>query len=200
MKAGQGYFSPIQEDLLADDFVFRGPVIGPLNKRDYIDVLDYFSVYRAFPDIEANCFGFSVDPDDPHRVWFLVRASGTYRAPLGGALGELAARATPPDGRRYGGSTETWSLTFNNQKQVRYISAGYVSDRFEPEATTRGKGLTFGVLASIGISLPSGVNSPGLQLTQSVAQAVQGTGLFPKAFSDADQIPAWWKSDKFGAE
>lgn len=201
MTRGTGYFSPLKEDkLLAPDFIFRGPVIGPLNKQDYAEVLEYFSVYKALPDIQPNCFGFSTDPQDPYRVWFFLRATGTYQEPLGGTLGKLASQVTPPDGRVYHGSTEAWSLTFNEQKQVRYISAGYVVDRFEPEATTKGKGLTFGVLASLGLELPSGVNDVRLQFIQRFTQLFTGSNLFPKAFSDASSVPKWWKSDSFGAD
>ena len=40
---------------------------------DYKEVLDYFSIYKAFPDMDPNCFGFTVDPENPLRVWYFVR-------------------------------------------------------------------------------------------------------------------------------
>ena len=73
VMANSGYFNSIDTSLYADDFIFRGPVIGPLNKRDYKEVLDYFSIYKAFPDMDPNCFGFTVDPENPLRVWYFVR-------------------------------------------------------------------------------------------------------------------------------
>ena len=48
-------------------------VAGPVNKKCYIAQLEGLSVYKAFPDLAPNPFGFCVDPDDPLRVWFWVR-------------------------------------------------------------------------------------------------------------------------------
>ena len=42
-----GFYSPYAADAFADDFVFRGPVIGPLNKADYLSTMDTFKVYMA---------------------------------------------------------------------------------------------------------------------------------------------------------
>jgi hypothetical protein len=102
--ANTGYFDPIDETLFAQDFIFRGPVIGPLNLADYKDVLGYFSIYEAFPDISPNTFGYTVDPEDPYRVWYFVRSSGTYQNPLGGPLGSVLA---PNQEVVYRGSLET---------------------------------------------------------------------------------------------
>lgn len=201
MTSGTGYFSPLtDESLLADDFVFRGPVIGPLNKEDYAEVLDYFRVYEAIADLSPNCFGFTVDPTDPYRVWFFVRATGTYQAPLGGLLGKIATAVTPPDNRKYQGSTEAWSLTLNERLQVRCITAGYVVDRFDDKATTEGNGLTFGVLSTLGLSLPTAPGDPRLRLVQWLTGLGEGTGWFPKSSSDPAEVPRWWTSKKRGAD
>lgn len=195
--------------ILAEDFIFRGPVIGPLTKYDYIEVLDYFKIYEAFPDINPNCYGFTVDVIDPLKVRFFVKGTGTYQFPLAGFLGDLAAKKTPPDGRQYMGNTEAWSITFNDLDwmQVKCISAGYIVDRFEDESlcTAGGKGLTFGILNTLGISFPTEPGSKSLQLIQWITKAGQsGNGdpgaLFPKAFSDRRTIPDWWTDSRFGAK
>lgn len=191
-----GYFDPLDESLLADDFVFRGPVIGPLNKQDYKEVLEYFGMYKAFPDLDNNCFGFSIDPEDPWRVWFFMRATGTYQQPLGGPIGNILQ----PNNQKYRGSTEAWSLIFDEELKVRLINAGYVADRFDEKATTDGAGLSFGILSSLGLSLPSATGDPRLRLVQGFASLVQGTGLLPKAVSAPEEVPLWWKSDKRGAD
>jgi hypothetical protein len=200
MTKSGGYYSPLNnETFLADDFVFRGPVIGPLNKGDYAEVLEYFKIYKALPDVAPNCFGYVIDPSDPLRVWFQVRATGTYQQPLGGAAGEFANMVSPPDGREYRGSTETWSLTFNDKLQVRQITGGYVVDRFEKEATTGGRGLSFGILASIGLPFPTAPGDPILRLIQWASGMLDGPGgLLPKTKSES--VPEWWTSEKRGAD
>lgn len=126
MNEGNGYYSKQDASLFAEDYIFRGPSIGPLNLRDYTSVMLYFMMYEAFEDFSPNAFGYTVrptsprlaspgltltltphpnpspgqvDPMDPLRVWFFVRASGTYTAPVGGAFGKLAAAVTPPSSR-----------------------------------------------------------------------------------------------------
>ena len=195
MENGTGYFNPYDPTLFAEDFIFRGPVIGPLNKVDYEQVLEYFSIYKAFPDINPNCFGYSIDPDNPLRVWFQLRASGTYTKPLGGPVGKIIK----PNGTKYRGSTETWSLTFDRTLKARYLSAGYVSDRFEEQSTTDGIGLSFGILKTLGLSLPSGVGNPVLELIQAVNDPLVNLGISPKAMSKEEDVPSWWKSGKRGA-
>ena len=83
LHSGSGFYTPPREELFSDEFIFRGPAIGPLNRADYLQILGTFGIYTAFPDIKPNAFGFTVDPEDPSRVWFLVRNSGTNTGPLG---------------------------------------------------------------------------------------------------------------------
>ena len=191
-----GYFNPLDAEILAEDFVFRGPVIGPLNKQDYIEVLKYFGIYKAFPDIDPNCFGFTVDPEDPLRVWFQVRATGTYQNPIGGPLGNVLK----PDNREYRGSVETWSLLFDKDLKVQLVTAGYVVDRFDDKATTNGAGLSFGILSTLGLSFPSASGDPRLRAIQGVAALLEGSGLAPTAVSAPEKVPSWWKNEKRGAD
>jgi len=200
MNDGGGYFNPLDEKQLAADFVFRGPVIGPLNRQDYIEVMQHFRMHSAFSDFSPNTFGFTVDPEDPMRVWFFVRASGVNTAPIGGALGQLGAFVTPSDKRtKYRGSPEAWSLSFNTDLQVRAVTAGYVVDRFDQRATTGGRGLSFGVLASLGIPLPVAPGSWALIAVQWITSCFVWTGLVPKAASTRKDLPAWWTDKRWGA-
>lgn len=204
-------YNPYEDrsSILAEDFVFRSDVVGPLTKWDYIDALDYFRVYEAFPDINPNCYGFTVDVIEPLKVRFFVKATGTYQYPLGGFLGSAAARLNPPDGRQYMGSTEAWSITFNDldRMQVKSISAGYVVDRFEEDGllcTTGGKGLVFGILNTIGMDyIPTKPGSKSLELTQWLTgQFAKGgpDSLFPKSSSERKTIPQWWSDKRLGAK
>jgi hypothetical protein len=196
MMDNQGYFDPIDESLFSEEFIFRGPVIGPLNKADYMDVLDYFKIYEAFPDVDPNCFGYTVDPDDPYRVWFFLRAEGTYQNPLGGPLGSIIK----PNNQVYRGSLETWSLAFDEDLKCRLMTAGYVSDRYDAKATTNGVGLSFGILETLGISVPSGPGNLLLRLIQATNGPLVQLKLTPKAVSDPSEIPDWWTSEKRGAD
>ena len=138
---------------------------------------------------------------EPLRVWFFVRASGTYTAKVSGALGELAAVVTPPSSRtRYQGLPEAWSLLFDAQKRVRCQTAGYVADRFEAGATAAGRGLSFGVLATLGLELPYQAGDVRLQAIQKVSRLLEPAGLVPVAVSKAEDLPAWWTSMVQGAE
>ena len=196
VMSNSGYFAPIDASLYADDFIFRGPVIGPLNKNDYQDVLNYFSIYKAFPDIDPNCFGFTVDPENPLRVWYFVRATGTYQQPIGGPLGNFIR----PNNEVYRGSPETWSLTFDDNLKARLMTAGYVSDRFDASHTTDGAGLSFGILKTLGVSLFSGPGDPRLRFIQAINGPLVQLGIAPKAVSAPDEIPAWWTNSKRGAD
>jgi hypothetical protein len=40
-------------------------VVGPLLKKEYIEAINSFEVWKAFPDYKANPFGFACDPE----VW-----------------------------------------------------------------------------------------------------------------------------------
>ena len=74
-------FSSYDASAYSDDFIFRGPYIGPLNKNDYFSTMDTFKVYRALPDINPNAWGFTIDPKYPSRVWYLTRNTGGAHQP-----------------------------------------------------------------------------------------------------------------------
>ena len=135
-----------KEEYFDDAFVFRGPVIGPLSKDDYLSTLGTFAIYKAFPDINPNAFGFSVDPQDPQRVWFLVRNTGTNSGPLGLGLG----LEWPASGNTAQGATETFSITFDESgTRVKALTVGYVADRFQ--GNVGGSGAALGLMKVAGL-------------------------------------------------
>jgi hypothetical protein len=194
----------IRSTILADDFVFKGPVIGPLNKPDYVDVVDnYFKIYEAFPDLNSNCYGFTVDVVDPLTVRFFVKATGTYQQPLENAIGRdgsLLGKATSfmtgkPDGRRYVGATEAWSITFNSleRMQVRCLRGGYVVGEAAGGLTTaQGKDSIFGLLTTLGVPVPS---LSDLKFQKHLGNSIFKTSgrLFPKTSSSKNKLPRWWR-------
>ena len=37
--ANEGFYSPVKRELMSEDFVFMGPIVGPLNAQDYLGTL-----------------------------------------------------------------------------------------------------------------------------------------------------------------
>ena len=60
-------------DLLAEEFLFEGPVVGPLSKQEYLKAVGSFDLKTAFPDCRTNANNFIVDGDDPDLVRFTTR-------------------------------------------------------------------------------------------------------------------------------
>lgn len=176
-----GFYSPYAADAFADDFVFRGPVIGPLNKADFLSTMDTFKVYKAFPDISPNAFGFAVDPAEPRRVWFFVRNTGTNTGPFGLGYGLEA----PPSGSAVIGVPEAFSVTFDETERVKLLTVGYVADRFQ--GNTGGVGAAFGLLRVAGIPLPGGFLYRAV-----VALSNRLPGATAKTCSKREEVPAWW--------
>eukprot|EP00529_Nitzschia_sp_RCC80_P030511 CAMPEP_0113485098 /NCGR_PEP_ID=MMETSP0014_2-20120614/24308_1 /TAXON_ID=2857 /ORGANISM="Nitzschia sp." /LENGTH=291 /DNA_ID=CAMNT_0000378733 /DNA_START=144 /DNA_END=1019 /DNA_ORIENTATION=+ /assembly_acc=CAM_ASM_000159 len=186
-----GFYSPYDESMFSDEFVFRGPYIGPLNKQDYFSTMDTFGIYKAFPDISPNCFGYSIDPQNPNRVWFMVRNTGTFTGEPG--LGFGGDAYFPPNGATLQGSPETFSIIFDEDQKVKHLTVGYVADRFE--GNTAGKGAAVGIFHVIGLPFPS--PGPGLKLAQWLGTEVANMGA--KSYS-TENIPSWWKSEEKASE
>ena len=178
-----GFYSEFDESVHSEDFVFRGPYIGPLNKKDYQHTLNTFGIYKALPDISPNAFGFSIDPMDPNRVWFMVRNTGTFTGEPGLGLGN--EQYVPPNGAKLQGCPETFSIIFDENQKVKHLSVGYVADRFE--GNTNGDGAAVGIFRAIGVPFPS--PGPLLTLAQWFGTEVLTGG--PLSYSK-DNVPAWW--------
>ena len=194
--AKSGFYSPPDEDSFADDFVFRGPVIGPLCKRDYLSTLGTFGIYKAFPDISPNAFGYCVDPANERRVWFHVRNTGTHSGPLGLGFGI----SYPPTNKAAVGNVETFSLTFDEAGKARLLTVGYVADRFDEQANTGGSGAALGLMKAAGL-VPAGFSSssPIFGLAQRLGNAIAPEN-GPRTVSKPEDVPAWWPFDERGAE
>ena len=63
------------DSVLAEDFQFVAPIVGPLTKAEFMGAFGSFKVKEAFPDLKDNSW-FQVDPLEPNRVWFFSRATG----------------------------------------------------------------------------------------------------------------------------
>eukprot|EP00434_Breviolum_minutum_P011973 symbB.v1.2.010557.t1/scaffold694.1/size172116/20 len=142
---------PSDGQLLADDFRFVGPYIGPLDTQGFYHQRDNFDFFQSFPDASAQFHDFRVDPFAPNRVWWTVRGNGTHTGEaLPGSDAELVFGA--PTGIQFENPPQACSVTFNEKGQVTEFTVGYVMDRMV--GNTGGMGGFFGVLWRIGKGFP----------------------------------------------
>lgn len=149
MAEGNGFYSPPRRDWFADDFAFRGAVLGPMNKDGYIRNLEGFKLYEAFPDIAPNPSSYSIDAVNPRRVWFLVRPTGTHK----GAVPLRYLPWAPPfmfeaTGAKVEGGPEMFSVTWDREGRVKLLTVGYA---VSTEGTNGGFGAAFGLLYACGV-------------------------------------------------
>ena len=64
----------------ADDYVFRGSVIGPITNKDVRETQEGFNIQDAYPDLDRGVFGLTVDPKNPFRCFFFGAFTRTVRA------------------------------------------------------------------------------------------------------------------------
>jgi len=182
----------IPTDYYSKDYIFRGPIVGPINRKDLIQTNNAFAIEKAYPDLDRQTFGYAVDPENPFRVLFFERWKGTH-------TGELALEGTPlaapATGNRSISPVMPFSITFNPEGKIVYEHLTTAVDRFE--GNTMGKVAVFGLLETAGISLDNNVGDPVLVFQQKLNRFLNGAG---QAYSKAEDVPGWWKSKAVAAE
>lgn len=131
------------ESVLADDFQFCAPVVGPLTKEQYLGALRNFKITDAFPDLDANYHFVRVDPFEHNRVWWFTRSIATHSGPLLGKEPTGTVLELPPQAN---------SFVFNEEGKIKEMTIGYVLDR--RVGNTGGLGGIFGFLYGVGQGLP----------------------------------------------
>lgn len=181
----------IPSDYYADDYVFRGPIVGPINRKELVQTNTVFGIDKAFPDLDRQTFGFTIDPENPYRVLFFERWKATHTGnlaidglPLGPATGNKSISPVMP-----------FSITFNPSGKIIYESLTTAVDRFE--GNTKGKVAVFGLLETAGIPLDNNVGNTILILQQKLNRWFNGPA---QIYSKAEDVPSWWKSKAVGAE
>jgi len=197
LRLTREYMSSPSPDWWDDEYVFRGPVIGPLVKKDLILTLKGVgsNTEEAFPDFEPNAFGFTADdPIEPNRVWFFVRPRGTFAKPFTHpVVGKIE-----PTGEKLIAPPEARSVTWTDEGKILTQTVGYVTDRFTGD-TTGGKGAIFRLYAHMGQDIDA---TPGSFLTgflQWIATVLL-EGTIPRSYSKEEDIPAWWTDKRRGSE
>ena len=130
--------------LLASDFKFVAPVVGPLGKEEFLKAFASFKIEEGFPDAKFGYYAFRVDPFEPNRVWFDARFTGTNTGKLAGSL--------EPTNKRVEAPPQACSMLFNERGEATQLTVGYVMDR--QLGNTGGLGGLFGILYAIGYGLP----------------------------------------------
>lgn len=132
--------------VLADDFEFAGPVVGPLNKTEFCNSFPKAQLKDAFPNATSAIYAIHVDPFNPARVWYSSVFDGVHDGDVK-LMGYIEKT-----GRRVRMPPQVISFTFDDQGKVRKLTAGYVVDRHV--GNSGGLGALFGILYAVGKPFP----------------------------------------------
>ena len=174
-----------------DNYVFRGPIIGPITSGEVERTQKGFQITDAYSDIETRPFGFSIDPDNPYRCYFMERWEGTNDGEL-----KIGPITIPPTNSQVQLPTHVMSVNWTPEGKVIYACLSSPLDRWE--GTTKGAGAIFGLLVGGGVDGSSNVSigDPILRFQQRLFQALG----FGRNWSIEEEIPSWWKSTARGAD
>lgn len=135
----------VDPSMLADDFVFTGPIVGPFDKEEFMQQYGQFDLRGGFPDMQVRWYDFRVDPYEPSRVWFRSRTIATNS----GAMPPLITEAT---NKPLQSPPEAHSLKFNEKGQVVEYTSSYCIDR--RQGNTGGLGGIVGLAYAVGKPMP----------------------------------------------
>jgi len=152
-----------EPELLADDFQFVAPVVGPLKKDAFMKAFKTFTFTEGFPDVDPQLHDFRIDPSDPSRVWYTSRATGTHRGDF-----TFLDDIYPATGIRFNSPPECSSMKWSDDNKCIQLTTGYVMDKLE--GNTGGLGAVFGVLYAIGAPLPVWLTSPPGRVLASIIE------------------------------
>ena len=198
LDTGTGFYSALRPELMADDFIFRGGVVGPLNKKDYCRTMELLGIAKSW-QLQSNAFGFVVDPADPMCVRFFLRNTGEHVAPWQpwGAVPPLPIQPTPGK-TSVVGPTETGRIIFDSEGKVKHFATGLVVGKYEAEqgrgVNTNGLGAVLGLFNAVGLG-PVG----GLALSKTVRDLSNKAAddfpdlRIPKTKTIDAEVPGWWR-------
>eukprot|EP00980_Cylindrotheca_fusiformis_P027229 scaffold19424_cov142-Cylindrotheca_fusiformis.AAC.13 len=180
------------EDWCSPDYVLRGPVIGPITRKDLQDNQQGLGIVSAFPDITLDTFGFTIDPENPYRCFYFQRWRGTHTEDM-----STFGQVYPATGTEMETPVSVFCVVFNPEGKVIYEQVGAVVDRLE--GNTQGKAAVFGLLHTAGLKLSA---SPGDAVFSFIQKASHwfGSEKSGRSWSREEDIPKWWISPSRGAE
>lgn len=175
-----------------DDYVFRGPIIGPITGEEVKRTQQGFRIQDAYPDLQTRPFGFTIDPDNPYRCYYMERWEGTNTGSV-----KIGPTELPATNNQVQLPTHMMSVNWTPEGKIIYTCLSSPLDRFE--GTTQGAGAVFGLLKGAGLD-GTGSVSPGDPLLRLQQRFFHALGGFGRNWSVEDEIPAWWKSKARGAD
>jgi len=133
-------------NLLAEEFEYVEPTLGPLGKTKYLEAFGTggeFHVREGVLDLEYGLQNFRVDPYDPYRVWVDSRATGTR-------TGSIGSRPLPPNvaSLPYLAPPEAISFAFDDDGFCTRLTSAAVLDPLL--GNTGGLGGIYGLLYATG--------------------------------------------------
>merc|ERR1711907_634092 len=144
-----GWWGPKDESLVADDFVFRGPVIGPYNASDSQHAFSPLTgPYNGFLDLTPGFRSCWTDPELPLQVSCVLYPRGTHTKDWHSPFGLLNAT-----GNKLIGGGEVWSVLWTKDRTVRMKTAGY------PISAVRGNACGFGAAFAVLCAVQGGTNA-----------------------------------------
>jgi hypothetical protein len=178
------------EEIYDKDYVLRGPVIGPINRKDLQASQKGLGLFQAFSNIELSTFGYTVDPENPYRCFYFQR----WRAVNDGDL-DAYGDIFPATGAEVETPVATFCVVWTPEGKIIYEQVGAVVDRFE--GNTAGKAAVFGLLHAAGLKLPASPGSATFSFIQRLGHVLGGRG---RSWSKDEEVPAWWTSKSRGAD
>lgn len=134
------------DDLLAEDFQFVAPIVGPLRKDEFLRAFGGFKLRDAVPDFVDNVI-FQVDPLEPNRCWFISRSVGTHTGPL-----MFGGKTIAPTNKKIYMPPQASSMLFDEEGKCYTLTVGYTMDK--RIGNTNGLGALFGILYAVGHPIP----------------------------------------------
>lgn len=182
--------TPTDESVYADDYVLRGPVVGPITRKDLAESQSGLGIAAAYPNTKVYSFGHSIDPENPYRCFFFQRWRAKHENDL-----DVFGDIYPATGTVAEMPVSVFTVVWNPDGKIIYEQVGATVDRLE--GNTSGKAAVFGLLHHAGLKIPAAPGDKVFRFVQSVGHLAGGMG---RSWSRKKDVPKWWVSPSRGAD
>lgn len=172
---GNGFTGPVRREVFADEFVLRGPVVGPIVGIDaYESMMRRIGPYNAFDDIDVSVPACWADPGEPALISCVTYMSGTQARDWSSPLGTIKAASKLK--HSFKGAGEVVTMLFDGGGKLKLLSPGYTINR------NRGTGCGFGGVFGIQCAMEGSTAASAERLAAIAARPVGAS----------DGPPGWW--------